>query len=771
MTKTKKSASRKSSLPAPETTTAASAAPLSEQSSTTSAAAFEAVASASEGTPAATPIVLLELNRIVCSTYNPRRNLNESSLDELALSMQQTGQLQPICVRGSGEHYEIVYGERRYRAAQRAGFTHIKALVYEHLTDEDAEDMAITENLQREDVAPLEEAAAFLRALKTGRHTVSTLVDKFGKSERYIRSHLKLNDLIEPLANLLEREEIIESMAIELAKYPSEVQQCVFEEHFANDGHNSWKNTSPRQVGQYLHDRYMTKLNTYKFDKTECSTCAENTANNILFSDLAEGCAGCENRACMIRKNDEFLVEKAIRMQRNDPRTLLAVEVGRYSDAVLERLTSQGYTVEVIDTYSMWEPDVPVLPDVEVPQESDYEDRDEYLEALAEYESEVSEYRENMKKLDAEIDAGRVRKYALIGMLDVDLFYEEVPEQIEETSDDEGVTVYTSIAPRPIVEELESRIVMAHRSCYTQMTTDLKRVLRETEISSSALAASESRLYGYSLLRLLPSSYAEKLGLEREALQDVQHIGDFLDHLDGDRMNMLMRSVIFDCMDHIEEFRQTDETSAQGNRNLQISIVRCRFFTLTHHLYGQIDAFIGFVVQQFHGREPYGYKRTAQFFPIKLLNECQLFGSHFSIIHQINIFLAQRLRHTGNSFFIVFHITRIQFSDLTDQLAGMFAFFGCRLVRTFGNTALGSHTHTEKLIQVIGINTQKSHTLQQGYMRAGGFLQNTSVEVHPTDISLQIGSIFFLLNHFFLFFRKIRKILLHSYFQRGKISK
>lgn len=330
MTKTKKSAPRNTSLAVPETPSAAPAAPLSEQSSTTSAAASEAVASASEGTPAATPIVLLELNRIVCSTYNPRRNLNESSLDELALSMQQTGQLQPICVRGSGEHYEIVYGERRYRAAQRAGFTHIKALVYEHLTDEDAEDMAITENLQREDVAPLEEAAAFLRALKTGRHTVSTLVDKFGKSERYIRSHLKLNDLIEPLANLLEREEIIESMAIELAKYPSEVQQCVFEEHFANDGHNSWKNTSPRQVGQYLLDRYMTKLNTYKFDKTECSTCAENTANNILFSDLAEGCAGCENRACMIRKNDEFLVEKAIRMQRNDPRTLLAVEVGRY---------------------------------------------------------------------------------------------------------------------------------------------------------------------------------------------------------------------------------------------------------------------------------------------------------------------------------------------------------------------------------------------------------------------------------------------------------
>ncbi len=81
--------------------------------------------------------------------------------------MQQTGQLQPICVRGSGEHYEIVYGERRHRAAQRAGFTHIKALVYEHLTDEDAEDMAITENLQREDERALEEGAQFPSSAET----------------------------------------------------------------------------------------------------------------------------------------------------------------------------------------------------------------------------------------------------------------------------------------------------------------------------------------------------------------------------------------------------------------------------------------------------------------------------------------------------------------------------------------------------------------------------------------------------------------------------
>ena len=150
-----------------------------------------------------TDVRLLDLNKIVNSTYNPRKNFREETLLELAESIKQSGVLQPICVRPRDEGFEIVYGERRYWAAAMAGLQIIPALIRE-LSDAEAEDAAITENLQREDVRPREEAAAYKRALQSGRHTIESLVGKFGKSEAYIRSRLKLCDLIDALAGKLD---------------------------------------------------------------------------------------------------------------------------------------------------------------------------------------------------------------------------------------------------------------------------------------------------------------------------------------------------------------------------------------------------------------------------------------------------------------------------------------------------------------------------------------------------------------------------------------
>lgn len=104
--------------------------------------------------PAAHPetdVRLLDLNKIVNSTYNPRKNFREETLLELAESIKQSGVLQPICVRPRDEGFEIVYGERRYWGAAMAGLKFIPALV-RNLSDAEAEDAAITENLQREDV-------------------------------------------------------------------------------------------------------------------------------------------------------------------------------------------------------------------------------------------------------------------------------------------------------------------------------------------------------------------------------------------------------------------------------------------------------------------------------------------------------------------------------------------------------------------------------------------------------------------------------------------
>ena len=129
-------------------------------------------------------ITMVALANIQPSGFNPRKRFDETSLYELAESIKRQGVLQPITVRpvDGTDRYGIVFGERRYRASVIAGRDEIPAIVSE-LSDEEAEEMAITENLQRKDVTPVEEAAAYQRLIESGRHTVQTLAQLFGKNE------------------------------------------------------------------------------------------------------------------------------------------------------------------------------------------------------------------------------------------------------------------------------------------------------------------------------------------------------------------------------------------------------------------------------------------------------------------------------------------------------------------------------------------------------------------------------------------------------------
>ncbi|MEI6823181.1 MAG: ParB/RepB/Spo0J family partition protein [Bacteroidota bacterium] len=103
----------------------------------------------------------LKLKEIRVSDLNPRKTINQSSIEELAQSIKEVGVLSPIMVRtnaGKGCPFEIIYGERRYRAAALAGLEIIPAIVRTQVTDSEALDLMITENLQREDVKPLEDS-------------------------------------------------------------------------------------------------------------------------------------------------------------------------------------------------------------------------------------------------------------------------------------------------------------------------------------------------------------------------------------------------------------------------------------------------------------------------------------------------------------------------------------------------------------------------------------------------------------------------------------
>lgn len=461
-------------------------------------------------------VQLLDLNKIVGSTYNPRKDFRSETLLGLADSIRQVGVLQPICVRPKDEGFEIVYGERRYWAAAMAGLKFIPALVRE-LSDAEAEDAAITENLQREDVTPREEAAAYKRALESGRHTIESLVGKFGKSEAYIRSRLKLCDLIEALAEQLDREEISVGVATEIAKYDAAVQQEVYEEHFSDGCRLSWKNARIRENARRLYDRYMTRLDTYRFDKTECHTCHHNTANQILFKDeCAEGCAGCQNRSCMMRKNDEYLVQQALQLLKADPRTVLAT-VGDTPDSVIEHLEEEGYRIQELDYYLDYYDTAPEMP--EAPQAECYSSEENYAEAVKRYEAALARFTEQTRQLEFDVTEGRVRKYAIIGMFDVEIRYEDIPEEEREVAVEDAAverTVYVTMVPASPMESLLRQDYRNRQLCYEHITADMKALFRESKVSGSPRTEEEHQMFYYAVIRHMADDRLQQCGIEHK---------------------------------------------------------------------------------------------------------------------------------------------------------------------------------------------------------------------------------------------------------------
>ena len=111
--------------------------------------------------PVADGLMQLALDRIAPNPYQPRKTFNEASIDELARSVREHGIVQPLVVTRAGDHYELIAGERRFRAAQKAGLLTVPVIVKELAQQGDALQIALIENIQREDLNPMEEAAAY----------------------------------------------------------------------------------------------------------------------------------------------------------------------------------------------------------------------------------------------------------------------------------------------------------------------------------------------------------------------------------------------------------------------------------------------------------------------------------------------------------------------------------------------------------------------------------------------------------------------------------
>lgn len=150
----------------------------------------------------------LKISELRPNPYQPRKTFEQGALEELAQSIKQTGVFQPIIVRKSDvKGYEIIAGERRFRASKLAGKETIPAIVRE-FDEASMMQVAVLENLQREDLNPLEEAEAYDMLMKNLSLTQVELAEKLGKSRPYIANHLRLITLPEVVKQMLQQEEL-----------------------------------------------------------------------------------------------------------------------------------------------------------------------------------------------------------------------------------------------------------------------------------------------------------------------------------------------------------------------------------------------------------------------------------------------------------------------------------------------------------------------------------------------------------------------------------
>lgn len=172
--------------------------------------------------------VEIEIKKISANRFQPRQNFKDDSLQELAQSIKEKGILQPLLVRKSeADKYELIAGERRFRASKLIGLKKVPVVIREASDDESLE-IALIENIQRDNLSPIEEAIAYQRLTKEFNLTQDQIAEKVGKKRATISNTLRLLNLSEDIQGLIQTEQISMGHARAILSLPTEKAQNDF---------------------------------------------------------------------------------------------------------------------------------------------------------------------------------------------------------------------------------------------------------------------------------------------------------------------------------------------------------------------------------------------------------------------------------------------------------------------------------------------------------------------------------------------------------------
>lgn len=462
-------------------------------------------------TPLATATVEtdLDITTIHPSRDNHRKTFNDASLQELAESIREVGVLQAIAVRPRTEGgYEIIYGERRYRASLLAGAKTIKAAVYNNVTDDEAEDMSLSENLQREQVRPTEEAKAFKRLLEKGRYDIYSLAGRFGRSEKYTYTRLKLNELYSPVGELLDNETITISVAEEISTYEPNIQKDVYEKHLKEGNGEDWTGYTLNLFKRYFEKYYTTDLGQYKFDKKECKSCVHNAANYNLFAEH-NGCGHCTNRKCLETKNAAHVAKETEKLLKSDPKLVVARPYyGSRNDMALQKLDRKGHEIKELD-YNVSAREFPKAP--EAPKKEQFTQAKEYEQAVQTFERRNEEYAQKVEELNRKKEEGRIKTYVKVGQTEPELCYVEIKRK-----EAAPVTIGT----------LQERDKRFKQLSVEKIVADTKKIVRENDYPESPFTQYEDGMVYFAMLAQLQRRHFPLFGIKDQpfALDEKQRM-------------------------------------------------------------------------------------------------------------------------------------------------------------------------------------------------------------------------------------------------------
>lgn len=265
----------------------------------------------------------IKLTLISESLLNPRKHFDDHAVNELAASIREKGVLQPILVRpimdSLPQTYEIVCGARRYRASKLAEMKYIPAVVRD-ISDDEALEMMIVENLQRKDVNPMEEAAAIQNMVKH-YSSYTEVALRLGKSARFVAERDKLNHLIEPFQKHFYEGKFSIKVALELSKQSPEAQQLIGTQITDSKTGELYYWVDSSRILSYCKDKTMS-LEDASFDITDtmlfpsagpCTSCKHNSDNHPALFD--NGPSSCHNSPCFEIKHTaglKKLIDEAI---------------------------------------------------------------------------------------------------------------------------------------------------------------------------------------------------------------------------------------------------------------------------------------------------------------------------------------------------------------------------------------------------------------------------------------------------------------------------